>query len=194
MTEGKSPGSTVVLADSPLSVSFTVMGCFTDFSAGGSTSAGGINNTGQIVGSALIDFQPNGYLYSGGTATPINYPSVDPGYSGTSLGGINDEGQTVGTYYIAGVPHGFLYSNGVFTEFDDPLGADGAWTWVTGINDTGQIVGYYSSADGLFGFLANPTTATPEPSALPIVFTAFLGIVGFRMRKRSGDRKAIRIV
>lgn len=96
-------------------------------------SAFGINTSGQIVGEYGVP--PLGYLYYGGTVTPIIYPGS---LSGTAQG-INESGQIVG-----GSPtHGYLDSNGTFSSIDYP---NARFTSPEGINDSGQIVGYYEDS------------------------------------------------
>ena len=119
------------------------------------TSAIGINNLGQIVGTYLVSTNigaiPNGFLYGNGVYTTIDDPLAT---GGTIAAGINDLGQIVGSYSDSTGAHGFLYSNGVYTTLDDPL-ATGHFTVPTGINDAGQIVGHYitASSNGANGFL-----------------------------------------
>src|SRR5438309_1498421 len=88
--------------------------------ATGTTSAYGINASGQIVGQYHDAGGDHGFLYSGATYATLNDPL---GANGTYAEGINDAGQIVG-YYIDGnfTQHGFLYSGGVFTTLDHPLG------------------------------------------------------------------------
>jgi uncharacterized membrane protein len=109
-----------------------------------STSPSGINNSGEIVGSA----GKVGFLYSNGGFTTLDDPL---GTFGTQPFGINNSGQIVGTYTDAPLTltsptngqHGLLYSNGVFSTLNDPLGTFGSQAH--GINDLGQIVGTYST-------------------------------------------------
>jgi hypothetical protein len=54
--------------------------------------AGGINDAGQVVGS--YDFPQGGFLYSGGTYTPIKVPNS----ANTIVSGINNAGEIVGLY------------------------------------------------------------------------------------------------
>jgi uncharacterized membrane protein len=80
-------------------------------SGSGQAEAGGINDSGQIVGfyidSSGID---HGFLDSNGHYTTLNDPSAGTGSGqGTLAFGINDSGQIVGEYYdSSGVQHGFL--------------------------------------------------------------------------------------
>src|SRR5215469_7058307 len=112
------------------------------------TSAGGINDSGQIVGSfySARDVAHGYFLDVDGSFTTIDAP----GASLTIAGGINNSGQIVGWFMDAsGNSHGFLYSDGSFTTIDVP-GALG--TAVFGINDSGQIVGSFGDATGPHGF------------------------------------------
>ena len=146
-----------------------------------STSADGINNADQVVGSYTdASGQVHAFLYSGGTFTNFD----DPSASGKTVAeGINNNGQVVGYYSDAsGQVHGFLDIGGLFTTIDDPLATGG--TYANGINDEGQIVGTYYDASGSHGFLATPATASPEPSTLEMTVVMSLGIAGFAMRKR----------
>src|ERR1700756_234005 len=121
----------------------------------GSTILSGINDVGQIVGS----YGQHGFLYSGGTFTPID----DPAGVVTGPSKLNDSGQIVGTYYDAGnVAHGFLYSGGIWTTLDDPAAAPGTTT-PTGINDSGQIVGMYADSAGhQHGFIYSGGLGAPS--------------------------------
>jgi probable HAF family extracellular repeat protein len=111
--------------------------------------ANGINNLGQIVG-----WNGNeGYLYSNGTYTAIQYP----GAWLTVAYGINDNGVIVGSYQVSEYSeqqHGFLYSNGVYTSVDYPGAAS---TNLTGINNAGEMVGAFCTAGcrASHGFLVN---------------------------------------
>lgn len=113
------------------------------------TSAFGINNHGDIVGT-YWDTKgiPHGFLYANGDFTTIDFP----GAIGTVANGINNVGDIVGVYVdAAGILYGFLYVGGNFTAID----VDGASvTWPFGINNCGDIVGAYQDATGSHGFLA----------------------------------------
>jgi probable HAF family extracellular repeat protein len=142
-----------------------------DPSATGGTSANGINNTGQIVGSysvatvSPLTHQGYGFLYNrqDGTYTTLEDPHTFHGgvAPGTSAQGINDLGQVVG-YYAGlyngvGGTHGFLYTGGTYSTLDAP-GA--TRTQAYGINNAGQISGSYSDGTTNHGFLYNGTTYT----------------------------------
>jgi probable HAF family extracellular repeat protein len=126
------------------SVVVTVSGIATlDVPGAYSTTAAGINNAGQIVGTYYGPAGSHGFLLSAG-----NYITLEvPGGRDTGASGINDAGQIVGSYADAGNNvHGFMLSAGVYTTLDVP-GA--TWTLAYGINDAGQVVGYYQ--DVLYG-------------------------------------------
>src|SRR5262245_31456306 len=115
------------------------------YTSNGSTTASGISNAGQIVGSyTASNGNGYGYLYSGGTYITID----DPLASGFTVAqGINSAGQIVGYYGNNSGAHGFLYSGGIYTTLDHPLGTNGTHAW--GINDAGQIVGSYQDSNGI---------------------------------------------
>ena len=58
--------------------------------APGSTQAGGINNSGQIVGSFDAGATTHGFLDTGGSFTTIDVPGASG--AGTVASGINDAG------------------------------------------------------------------------------------------------------
>jgi len=105
--------------------------------AANGTSASGINDRGQIVGSYSDAAGKNhSFLLDDGTFTTIDFP----GAVCTQAIGINDRGQIVGGYaekscnpFAGMVPHGFLLGDGTFTTIDV--------TRARGINNRGQIVG-----------------------------------------------------
>src|ERR1035438_9058537 len=85
----------------------------------GGTDASGINDLGQIVGS-YGSFPYHGFLYSGGTYTPLNAPGAT---NSTVAYDINNLGQIVGLYQdSSGAEHGFLYIGSTFTytPLNDP--------------------------------------------------------------------------
>ena len=92
----------------------------------------GINNSGQILGSAEFNTSV-GFTYDGG-----NYAIFSiPGFGNVS--GINDQGQIVGYGST-----GFIYN--LYTEtstYFSPLNAYPGATEANGINDIGQAVGSY---------------------------------------------------
>jgi uncharacterized membrane protein len=138
------------------------------------SSAGDINDSGQIVGSYASGSVNHAFLDRGGIFTTID----PPGTTAASASGINNTGDTVGSFGDAAGIHGFLYSGGNFTLIDFP-GA--AFTAAFGINNTGQIVGVFEDAAGEHGFLATPV---PEPR--PLIPAA--GLIGLMATARSRKR------
>ena len=121
------------------------------------TTARGLNDAGQIVGSYADSAGTHGFLYSNGAYTTINAP----GGTSTQLLGINNPGQIVGTYLDSNnTQRLFLDNNGAFTTIDPPRGlipygsqflAPGV---AAGINDLGQIVSTtFVQNVGTLGFL-----------------------------------------
>src|SRR5262245_43684172 len=84
-----------------------------DFPGADHTYVQGINDGGQIVGHYTNSSGGQGFLYEGGTYTPLDLPPLATFSSAT---GINNAGQIVGYYADSGgTAHGFLYSGGVYT-------------------------------------------------------------------------------
>jgi len=122
-----------------------------DFPSAISTTAYGINDDGQIVGTYTDSLsRQHGFLISGSLYLTID----DPAAINTSVAaGINNKGQIVG-YYIDSSSdqyQGFLFDGGAFhivgnligekhISANDPTGG----VLATGINDLGWIVGRYS--------------------------------------------------
>jgi probable HAF family extracellular repeat protein len=143
-----------VSASATVTVTTALYNFVTIIYQGSSTFLYGINNNGQIVGSNDLG-SGQGFLYSGGAFSSIDYPGAPVGY--TTPYGINDSGQIVGSYQDQALnTHGFLYSGGTFSTIDYPGGSGSA---ATGINNSGQIVGAYEDqAFNGYGFLYNGGT------------------------------------
>jgi hypothetical protein len=112
-----------------------------DVPGASSTSAIGINERGDILGSYEAGGIAHGFLLDHGTFSTIDV-----------LGsGINNRGDIVGVYIGADFAvHGFLLEHGTFITIDVP-GA--IVTQAFGINNGGQIVGWYIGAFTVHGFL-----------------------------------------
>ena len=109
--------------------------------ATGSTSAQGINASGQIVGFYQNAGGFHGFLYSGGTYTTLDDPSAT---NGTLAQGINDAGQIVGHYQGASGPHGFLLT---ITLNPAPPAGTTAHMILRGSNATPALAGQYEIYD-----------------------------------------------
>src|SRR5208282_5396429 len=120
---------------------------------GGGTEAGGINNSGEIVGT--FTSSPSGtefgYTYSDSDGLFTNTSISDSG-NDTVLYGVNDDG------LISGYEHTF--SNGVETDYSFlynggfmGIAYPGATsTHVQGVNDSGEAVGFYTLGGVTYGF------------------------------------------
>lgn len=124
------------------------------------TGAYGINDSGQIVGSGLINDQQHAFVMSPSTDY---YNIADLGtLGGTSswANRINNNGQIIGISSFAGdTPlRAFLYSNGVMTDLGT-LGGTSSFAY--DINNTGHVVGSAAVALGVtHAFLYSDGTMT----------------------------------
>jgi probable HAF family extracellular repeat protein len=117
------------------------------------SSANGINNKDQVVGSFNISDNLGGgslyhaFLYSSGNMIDLG---TLPGYTESYGQGINDNGQVVGTAYTSsGVSHAFLYSDGSMTDLGVLSGDTDSGALA--INNKSQIVGISSSGNDATG-------------------------------------------
>jgi probable HAF family extracellular repeat protein len=151
-------------------------GVFSTVSVSQSTGLEGINNAGQIVGTAGAERAgASGFLDNGGVLMGINVPNSQ--FGSNLADGINNAGEIVGSFIPSSQNFGYdgyLDDNGIFTSFSVPGASD---TYALGINDSGQIVGYFvDAANQTHGFLATPV-ATPEPASIALsvlALSAFL--------------------
>jgi probable HAF family extracellular repeat protein len=157
---------------------------FVLFSYPGAAGTGGssINDNGVVVGTYSDGLGGyNGFLYSNGVLTPLNYPIPGaPTYTyETEPTGINNQGDIVGTYSSGGSHGGFLYSGGVFSDIKFPGGSQViSQTVPTAINNNGQIVGWYTNvgssniehafldSQGTFTNIDYPGAVATVPSAI----------------------------
>jgi uncharacterized membrane protein len=124
-----------------------------DFPGGDITTARGINNRGDIVGTYRILAIPprHALLIRRGQYLPLA-PSTVLGTNYSEAFKINDRGDVVGQYNgDDGFFHGFLLSKGIVTTLDFPAASD---TYAFGINQSGVVVGYWDIVDALGNVLA----------------------------------------
>lgn len=110
-------------------------------------NANGINNAGEIVGSAEIDGEWIGFYWIAGECTEL----VFPGSTQTWAYGINNLGEIVGQYQLPDLTlHGFLFTNATYTTVDVIIGnIAAAASSAQDIDDAGDIVGGYTDQFGI---------------------------------------------
>jgi len=115
-----------------------------DFPGATLTTARGINNQGDIVGSYRIVPPRHALLIQGGNFIPL-VPTSVLGTNFSEAFKSNDRGDVVGQFTgNDGFVHGFLLSDGVVTTLDFPGASD---TYAFGINESGTVVGYWDLLD-----------------------------------------------
>jgi hypothetical protein len=121
-------------------VTFEILASF-DYPGALHTSASGINERGDVVGTFVNGFyQAQGFVrFADGT---FSDPIVDPDGRSTYLEDINNTGTICGESTRDGSTfHGFFLSGSTFTTFD--LGRDS--TYLRGVNDAGNFCGTTAS-------------------------------------------------
>ncbi|HXR78386.1 MAG TPA: choice-of-anchor D domain-containing protein [Bryobacteraceae bacterium] len=113
------------------------------------SEASGINNSGQVAGTAYMDTNLQGvhhaFLWQNGQLTDLG---TLPGYDSTRALAINDKSQIVGTAENSsgnGGSHAFLWQNGQMTDLGTLGGSESS---ARAINNLGQIVGDSLTASG----------------------------------------------
>ncbi len=102
----------------------------------------GINNSGQIAGTAGSFDTAQAFFYSGGVFHSLG---TLPGDYSSAADGINNAGQVVGNSDGASGSHPFLYSNGTMQALGSLGGASG---FAEGIGNNGEVWGMSYTAGG----------------------------------------------
>jgi len=113
-----------------------------------STAAIDINNAGEIVGDYhAAGIAWGGFSLSGGSFTPVTYPT---GSSYSYPISVSNNGDLTGTWYDGTDSNGYVRIGGAFTELDVPA-TWGPDTFPDDINTSGTVVGEYflSNTGGL---------------------------------------------
>ena len=139
--------SLVVGSVSGNTIEYTVtdLGTLPDYSD--SSSATGINDSGQIVGNAANSSgATHAFIYSGGTMKDLG----TLGGNNSIANGISDNGQVAGWANTGdGSQYAFLYSGGTMKG----LGTLGNFSNASSVNNNGQVVGSFNIEGGYHAFL-----------------------------------------
>jgi probable HAF family extracellular repeat protein/YD repeat-containing protein len=135
-----------------------------------SSSVIGINNLGQVVGTAfLADFTQHAYLYNPGSNSPTDLHTL--GGTTSVAADVNDAGQVTGTASVLGDLgfHAFRFDNASGQMTD--LGTLGG-TFGLGIalNDLGQVAGQSATLNGEFhAFVTPPAQVAPDQAIQKLI-------------------------
>ncbi len=133
------------------------------------STANGLNDYGQVVGTAYQATVPNGpvgrslgFVYDHGTLRALGTLGGDS----SSASQINDAGQIVGTAALAdGTSHAFLMTGGAMKDLGTLGGGNSTGA---GINAAGEVVGWSQTASGVqHGFLFRDGTMIDLNDLLP---------------------------
>jgi hypothetical protein len=108
-----------------------------------------INDKGEVAGSYTTNSVSNGFTWTDGTFTTINYPNSK---YGTVLTAVNNTGVVVGNHLSADKDFGFIYENGTFKNI---VYTGAKYTMAGGINNNGLVSGQiYLTDTNTLGFTA----------------------------------------
>jgi probable HAF family extracellular repeat protein len=129
------------------------------------SEAAGINNRGEIVGSAAdADGKRYPYFYSPATGMQALTPPDNREGEGDAL---NNRGQVVGAYNVGGgAQRAFVWDRiQGMRDLSSLIPAASGWVLIRArnINDKGQIIGQGMHGNQLHAFLLTPLPSTPQP-------------------------------
>lgn len=141
----------LVRAEPAVQITYTTI----NFPGAYSTTVGGINSAGDIVGTynTSLGGQSHGFKLSGGQFTSLDYP----GAQNTTAEGINDFGVIVG-YEDS---NSYTYDGVNFTPLSFPGYSD---TLATGINNAGDVLGTLNLGVRVFEYTAGQYKIIRVPS------------------------------
>jgi probable HAF family extracellular repeat protein len=118
------------------------------------SQANGINDNGDIVGTALVGFGRHAVVWSGGTVHDLG--TLGFRYNNSSGNAINASGQVAGIYLDDAANERAFFYDGAKSIDIGTLGGDYAAAY--GINDAGQVFGYstLSGSPYMHAFLWTP--------------------------------------
>jgi probable HAF family extracellular repeat protein len=120
-------------------------GAMTDLTLNSGASYGfaaGINNSGAIAGTQIVNGQAFATLWSNGTASAV-------AAAGSYAMAINDSGQIAGMLTtVDGQGHAFIATNGSLQDLGTLAG--GSWSSAYAINANGEAAGYGVTSSGAF--------------------------------------------
>ena len=148
-----------------------------ELQSGDATFGIGINDDGDIVGSATASSRSRAWLWDG---TSIVDLGEAPGFAGAGANHLNNLDQVVGlSYQFDGDGNRIentatLWDGGQAFNLNDHLVDGGDWYLQNAynINDAGQIVGWGTLSGATRGFVLTPI---PEPSTLVLLSGALVG-------------------
>jgi probable HAF family extracellular repeat protein len=118
-----------------------------------------INESGQIVGSGILDDREHAFLFNAGAVVDIG---VLPGGTNSYALGVNNKLEVVGASSTSAGLRAFMWHGGSMLDLNNVLNLSPDWELLeaSGINDLGQVVGLASVNGQEHAFLLSPVTVS----------------------------------